>query len=58
MLAEPVNGASLAVFTSREAADEFVAEDPFVLNKVIASYAIRPWHEIFYQPGQGSPEQA
>jgi uncharacterized protein YciI len=51
-LAEPVNGDALAVFTSRQAAEEFVAEDPFVLNKVVASYTIRPWHEIFYQPGQ------
>jgi uncharacterized protein YciI/uncharacterized protein YndB with AHSA1/START domain len=57
-LAEPVNGDALAVFTSREAAEEFVAEDPFVLNQVVASYTIRPWQEIFYRPGQDGAGQS
>jgi uncharacterized protein YciI/uncharacterized protein YndB with AHSA1/START domain len=50
VLTEPVNGDAMAVFTSREAAEEFVADDPFVLNKVVATWTIRPWQEIFYHP--------
>jgi len=44
-LQEPFNGDALAVFTSQEAAEEFVAGDPFVVNGVIESYKIRPWQE-------------
>jgi uncharacterized protein YciI len=50
MLLEPVNGDAMAVFSSQAAAEEFVAGDPFVINKVVASWTIRPWREIFYQP--------
>jgi uncharacterized protein YciI len=45
VLFEPPNGDALAVFTSREAAEEFVAGDPFVLHGVVASHTIRPWQE-------------
>jgi uncharacterized protein YciI len=34
------------VFTSREAAEEFIAGDPFVVNGVVASWTIRPWNEV------------
>ena len=50
VLEEPVNGDAMAVFASRAAAEEFMAGDPFVLNKVVASWTIRPWREILYQP--------
>jgi uncharacterized protein len=40
-------GGALAVFTSREAAEEFVAEDPFVLNGVVSSkWLVREWREV------------
>ncbi len=42
---EPMNGEALAIFTTREAAEEFVAGDPFVLNGVVATWHIRPWDE-------------
>lgn len=42
---EPYNGEALGVFPSREAAEQFVAGDPFVLHGVIKSYKIRPWKE-------------
>jgi uncharacterized protein len=42
---EPMNGDSLAVFTTREAAEEFVRDDPFVLNGVVATWDLRPWDE-------------
>jgi hypothetical protein len=44
-LQEPFNGEALAVFTSREAAEEFVAGDPFVVNGVVKTHTIRPWQE-------------
>ena len=36
-------GGNLAIFRSREAAEAFVAQDPFVLEGLIASYDIRDW---------------
>jgi uncharacterized protein YciI len=47
---EPMNGEAMGVFTTREAAEEFIAEDPFVVNGVVASHSVRPWNEIL-QPG-------
>jgi uncharacterized protein len=44
-LVEPFNGESLAVFTTREAAEEFVAGDPFVRHGVVAGWSIRGWAE-------------
>ncbi len=40
-------GGALAVFTSREAAEEFVAGDPFVVNGVVsAKWQVREWREV------------
>jgi uncharacterized protein YciI/uncharacterized protein YndB with AHSA1/START domain len=50
-LLDPINGDALGVFTSRAAAEEFIAGDPFVLNKVVVSWTIRPWQEVLHQPG-------
>jgi len=54
VLLDPANGDAMAVFASREAAEEFAAEDPFVLNKVVESWSIRPWQEILYRHGTDS----
>jgi uncharacterized protein YciI len=35
---------------SREAAEEFIAGDPFVVNGVVASWHVRPWNEILQTP--------
>ncbi|HMI89111.1 MAG TPA: YciI family protein, partial [Polyangiaceae bacterium] len=43
--ADPREG-SMGVFRSRAAAEEFVREDPFVQNGVVASYEIKDWNEI------------
>ena len=43
---DPVAHGSMSVFATREAAEEFVAGDPFVANGVVRSYAIRGWNEI------------
>jgi len=41
----PMDGA-LGVFTSREAAEEFIREDPFVTHGVVRSPRILGWNEI------------
>jgi uncharacterized protein len=45
-LDDPPTGDALAVFTTREAAEEFAADDPFVTGGVVASWRIRPWREV------------
>jgi uncharacterized protein YciI len=37
---------AMAIFTTREAAEEFIAGDPFVLNGVVRSSEIREWNEV------------
>jgi len=44
---DPLNEGSMAVFRSREAAEEFVAGDPFVINGVVKAWHIRDWNETF-----------
>jgi uncharacterized protein len=34
---------NLAIFRTREAAEAFVKQDPFVLEGLVASYEIREW---------------
>ena len=36
---------SMGIFTTREAAGEFVRGDPFVLNGVVRNWFIRDWIE-------------
>jgi uncharacterized protein len=39
-------GGAMAIFTSPEAAEEFAAADPFVLNGVVsANWHVREWHQ-------------
>jgi uncharacterized protein len=45
--ADPQRDGSMAVFTTREAADDFIAGDPFIENNVIASWRILEWNEAF-----------
>jgi uncharacterized protein YciI len=37
---------SMSVFRTREAAEEFAAGDPFVLEGVVRSYEVRGWNEV------------
>jgi hypothetical protein len=39
---------AMAVFTTREAAEEFAREDPFVLHGVISSWSIKEWNEALF----------
>jgi uncharacterized protein YciI len=43
--ANPLEGA-MGVFTSREAAEEFIQGDPLVLNGVVARWSLREWNEV------------
>jgi uncharacterized protein len=43
----PQEEGSMAIFTSREAAEEFAREDPFVVNGVVRNWTIREWNEAF-----------
>lgn len=49
---DPQAQGSMAVFATREAAEEFVAGDPFVEHGVVAAWRIWAWNEIL-SPGAG-----
>ena len=36
---------NMAIFRSRQAAQEFVAKDPFALDGLVKSYVIREWND-------------
>jgi uncharacterized protein YciI len=36
---------NMAIFKTRAAAEEFVKEDPFVLEGMVKSYVIRDWND-------------
>jgi uncharacterized protein len=48
--ANPQEEGSMAVFTTREAAEEFARGDPFVLNGVVRSWHVREWNEALAGP--------
>ena len=50
----PQDEGSMAVFTSREAAEAFVKDDPFVLNGVVQSWTIREWREAIWPDAAAS----
>jgi uncharacterized protein YciI len=41
---------SMAIFTTREAAEEFAAGDPFLRAGVVSGYHVREWHEATLDP--------
>ena len=48
--ANPQDEGSMAIFTSREAAEEFARGDPFVLNGVVRRWQLREWNEVLVGP--------
>jgi uncharacterized protein YciI len=44
-LGNPPEGA-LGIFTTREAAEEFIQGDPFVTNGVVSGWRIVDWNEV------------
>jgi uncharacterized protein len=47
---DPQEEGSMSIFTSRESAEEFVKDDPFLLHGVIRGWHIREWDEILASP--------
>jgi uncharacterized protein YciI len=43
---DPQRDGSMAVFTSREAAEAFVAGDPFVEHGVVRAWRVLAWNEM------------
>ena len=43
---DPQEEGSMSIFTTREAAEAFVKDDPFVVNGVMRNWYIREWDEI------------
>jgi len=41
---------SMSIFRSREAAEEFAEDDPFVLNGVVRCWEVRDWEEVLTEP--------
>jgi len=44
---------AMAIFTNREAAEEFVRGDPFVLAGVVRKWTILDWHEALVPDAPG-----
>jgi hypothetical protein len=40
----------MGVFTSRQAAEEFISGDPFVLHGVVGGWRVRRWEEFLAGP--------
>jgi uncharacterized protein YciI len=40
------DGGAIGIFTTREAAEEFAHDDPFVTNGVVARWSVREWNEV------------
>jgi uncharacterized protein YciI len=49
--ADPQEEGSMAIFTTREAAETFARGDPFVLNGVVRRWSIREWSEAIGDVG-------
>ena len=43
--ADPQSQGSMAIFTTREGAEEFATGDPFVLNGVVRRWKLLEWNE-------------
>jgi uncharacterized protein len=46
----PQQEGAMAVFTSREAAEDFARDDPFVVNGVVSGWRVVEWNEVLAAP--------
>jgi uncharacterized protein len=53
-LLDPQDGSAMGIFTSRQATEEFIGGDPFVLHGVVSSWRVRPWDEFLTGPDDRS----
>jgi uncharacterized protein YciI len=44
---DPKAEGSMAIFRTREAAEEFVRDDPFVVHGVVRAWRLRQWNEVY-----------
>jgi uncharacterized protein YciI len=44
---------AMAVFTTREAVDEFTADDPFLRHGVVGRHRVREWDEVLDPANDG-----
>lgn len=44
--ADLVNHGSMGIFTSKEAAESFIANDPFVKGGIVATHEVREWTDM------------
>jgi len=42
----PQDEGSMGIFTSRDAAEEFARDDPFVVGGVVSAWEVREWNEV------------
>jgi uncharacterized protein len=47
---DPQTQGSMAIFTTREAAEDFATGDPFVNQGVVRRWEVRDWNEAFTDP--------
>jgi uncharacterized protein len=47
---DPQAEGSMSIFTTREAAEDFVAGEPFVRNGVVERWELRAWDEVLMAP--------
>jgi uncharacterized protein len=47
---DPQTQGSMSVFRSREAAERFAKDDPFVVNGVVRRWEVRDWDEVLTEP--------
>ena len=40
-----MEGGNMAIFKTREAAEAFTREDPFILEGLLKSFVIKDWHD-------------
>ena len=42
----PATEGSMAIFRSRDAAERFIAKDPFVIEGLVSEHSIREWNPL------------
>jgi uncharacterized protein len=47
----PQDEGSMAIFTTRESAEEFARDDPFVVNGVVSAWEVREWNQVDFGDG-------
>jgi uncharacterized protein len=46
---DPQKEGSMAIFATREAAEEFARDDPFVVGGVVSAWEVREWNEVEFE---------